>query len=94
MDGVIFDSMPYHAKSWVKAFEEIGIKFSEYKAYLNEGRTGASTIANEFLEQKKEMQPKQKYNNCTNKKSQFESVEILFQCHMHHKYYKNKIVRN
>lgn len=53
MDGVIFDSMPYHAKSWVKAFEEIGIKFSEYKAYLNEGRTGASTIANEFLEQKK-----------------------------------------
>ena len=49
MDGVIFDSMPYHAKSWVIAFVEIGIKFSEYKAYLNEGRTGASTIANEFL---------------------------------------------
>ena len=53
MDGVIFDSMPYHAKAWVKAFEEVGIEFSEYKAYLNEGRTGASTIANEFLEQKK-----------------------------------------
>jgi HAD superfamily hydrolase (TIGR01509 family) len=52
MDGVIFDSMPYHALSWVNAFKQVGINFSEYEAYLNEGRTGASTIHNEFLSQK------------------------------------------
>ncbi len=49
MDGVIFNSMPLHAKAWVKAFAECGIKFSEYQVYLNEGRTGASTIDEEFL---------------------------------------------
>ena len=49
MDGVIFNSMPLHAKAWVKAFAEIGIQFSEYQVYLNEGRTGASTIDEQFL---------------------------------------------
>ena len=52
MDGVIFDSMDYHAKSWVNAFKEVNIEFSEYEVYLNEGRTGASTIQNAFLAQK------------------------------------------
>ncbi len=49
MDGVIFNSMPLHANAWVKAFSEIGIQFSEYQVYLNEGRTGASTIDEQFL---------------------------------------------
>ncbi len=48
MDGVLFDSMPYHAKAWTKAMQELGIPFTEYDAYLHEGRTGASTI-NEFF---------------------------------------------
>lgn len=48
MDGVIFNSMPLHAKAWVKAFAECGVKFSEYQVYMNEGRTGASTIDEEF----------------------------------------------
>jgi HAD superfamily hydrolase (TIGR01509 family) len=48
MDGVIFNSMPLHAKAWVKAFAECGIQFSEYQVYLNEGRTGASTIDEQF----------------------------------------------
>lgn len=48
MDGVLFDSMPYHAKSWVHAMGEVGIPFTEYKAYLNEGRTSASTIDSEY----------------------------------------------
>ncbi len=49
MDGVLFDSMPGHAKAWKYAFETVGIQFSEYEAYLNEGRTGASTIDNAFM---------------------------------------------
>lgn len=49
MDGVIFNSMPLHAKSWVKAFADCGIEFTEYQVYLNEGRTGAATVDEQFL---------------------------------------------
>lgn len=48
MDGVLFDSMPWHAKAWVHAMQSMGMPFTEYQAYLNEGRTGASTIDSEF----------------------------------------------
>ncbi|MDR0332915.1 MAG: HAD hydrolase-like protein [Dysgonamonadaceae bacterium] len=46
MDGVLYDSMPAHAKSWLQTMEEFGIKnttLEEY--YLHEGRTGSSTIS-------------------------------------------------
>ena len=49
MDGVLFDSMPYHASAWVKAMNEIGIPFTTYEAYMNEGRTGDSTIDGAFM---------------------------------------------
>lgn len=45
MDGVLYDSMPFHANAWHKLFTELGIKNSnpdEY--YLYEGMTGADTI--------------------------------------------------
>lgn len=48
MDGVLFDSMPYHATAWVKAMTDIGIPFTEHEAYMNEGRTGHSTIDGAF----------------------------------------------
>ncbi|GET32734.1 beta-phosphoglucomutase [Prolixibacter bellariivorans] len=44
MDGVLYDSMGHHAASWTKAFTEAGIHFHEELAYLNEGRTGSSTV--------------------------------------------------
>lgn len=44
MDGVLFDSMKYHARAWTNAMHDIGITFSEYEGYMNEGRTGHSTI--------------------------------------------------
>lgn len=44
MDGVLFDSMPYHAKSWHEVCEEYGLPMSPEEAYLHEGRTGAATI--------------------------------------------------
>ncbi|MDR1678902.1 MAG: HAD-IA family hydrolase [Prevotellaceae bacterium] len=49
MDGVLFDTMPYHARAWTQAMTEVGLPFNEYEAYLNEGRTGASTIDTEFV---------------------------------------------
>ena len=44
MDGVLFDSMPNHAASWVKTMNQIGADFLPEEAYLHEGRTGEATI--------------------------------------------------
>ena len=52
MDGVLFNSMPAHAKAWVGAMSEQGIAFQEYQVYMNEGRTGHATINDLFLAQK------------------------------------------
>ena len=49
MDGVLFDSMPFHAKAWQQAMNKFGLEFSLYDAYMNEGRTGDSTIDEMFL---------------------------------------------
>jgi len=43
-DGVLFNSMPYHAKAWELAMSERGLPFTAQDAYRNEGRTGASVI--------------------------------------------------
>lgn len=44
MDGVLFNSMPYHARAWHKAMADFGLDLSEEEAYMHEGRTGFSTI--------------------------------------------------
>ena len=44
MDGVLYDSMPYHAKAWKMMCDETGIDAVEDEFFAYEGRTGASTI--------------------------------------------------
>ena len=44
MDGVLYDSMPSHAKAWHRAMADFGYDLPEQEAYMHEGRTGASTI--------------------------------------------------
>ncbi len=44
MDGVLFDSMPHHAKAWHRAMQEFGLDLPEAEAFLHEGRTGKGTI--------------------------------------------------
>ena len=44
MDGVLFDSMPYHAEAWSQVMTNAGFNFSKEDVYMNEGRTGADTI--------------------------------------------------
>lgn len=44
MDGVLYDSMKNHEYTWVESFKSVGINFLPEQAYLNEGRTGYSTI--------------------------------------------------
>lgn len=48
MDGVLFDSMPLHAKSWIKALGEYGIDLPEQEPYLNEGSTAFYTVQKMF----------------------------------------------
>lgn len=49
MDGVLYDSMKFHADAWVTAMNDIQIPFTHYEAYMNEGRTGHSTIDGAFM---------------------------------------------
>lgn len=44
MDGVLFDSMPNHARTWAQVCTEFGLKMEPREAYMHEGRTGAATI--------------------------------------------------
>lgn len=44
MDGVLFNSMPYHADAWHKVMERHALHLSPEEAYMHEGRTGAATI--------------------------------------------------
>ena len=43
-DGVLFNSMPDHAKAWELAMNENGLPFTALQTYRNEGRTGPSVI--------------------------------------------------
>lgn len=56
MDGVLFDSMPVHVKAWTQAFNDVDIPITEYEVYMNEGRTGASTIT-KFYKRFKNREP-------------------------------------
>ena len=51
MDGVLFDSMPFHAEAWSKVMTDAGFNFSREDVYMNEGRTGADTINTASIEQ-------------------------------------------
>ena len=44
MDGVLFDSMPLHAKSWAKVSADFGLHMTPEDVYMYEGRTGFATI--------------------------------------------------
>ena len=47
-DGVLFNSMPFHAQSWELAMNEYGLPFTAEQTYRKEGRTGASVIAEAY----------------------------------------------
>ena len=44
MDGVLYDSMPFHVKAWSEVATRHGLAFDPGNFYLWEGRTGDSTI--------------------------------------------------
>jgi HAD superfamily hydrolase (TIGR01509 family) len=44
MDGVLYDSMKYHARAWKQTMSEYGLPATFDEFYLHEGRTGGDTI--------------------------------------------------
>ncbi len=44
MDGVLYDSMPMHARAWKQVMDHAGIPATVEEFFLYEGSTGASTI--------------------------------------------------
>ena len=44
MDGVLYDSMPYHARSWHSSMARLGINMVPEEAYEYEGMRGVETI--------------------------------------------------
>lgn len=49
LDGVILDSMKYHAQAWILAFKEFGLTFREEEIYLHEGAIELETAKPLFL---------------------------------------------
>lgn len=45
MDGVLFDSMPKHARAWHQTLLEIGYDVPESAFFLHEGRISSSTVS-------------------------------------------------
>lgn len=44
MDGVLYDSMPAHERSWLETAETYGLPMSQTDVYMFEGQTGGQTI--------------------------------------------------
>lgn len=44
MDGVLYDSMPNHARAWHESMSAFGIEMSEQEAYACEGMRGVEVI--------------------------------------------------
>jgi len=49
LDGVLLDSMPYHAQAWILAFKSFGLDFSEEEIYLHEGAIELESAKSLFL---------------------------------------------
>ncbi len=49
LDGVILDSMKYHARAWIEAFSQFGLSFTEEEIYLHEGAIELDTARSLFI---------------------------------------------
>ena len=51
MDGVLYDSMPNHARCWQEAMRKFGLKMTVDDVYATEGMRGVETITQMVKEQ-------------------------------------------
>lgn len=50
MDGVIVDSMQYHANAWIEVFREYGLFLTREEVFKREGMSGVESIIDIFRE--------------------------------------------
>ena len=55
MDGVIVDSMKYHAIAWISVLKKYGLNLTEIDIFKREGMTGLSSIKDIFIEKQVDM---------------------------------------
>lgn len=55
MDGVLIDTMPYHARAWQMAFQSAGLEISPQEVYEREGESGPEAV--EFFFRKRGLDP-------------------------------------
>lgn len=48
LDGVILNSMPYHAQAWIEVFSDLNLKFNEEEIYFYEGAIEFETVKSLF----------------------------------------------
>lgn len=48
MDGVLYNSMPSHAKAWTETLKEHDLEIPEFEPYMNEGSTAFFTVRKMF----------------------------------------------
>lgn len=81
MDGVLYNSMPHHAKAWNKAMEEYGLTMTEEDAFAMEGMRGVETIQQIATKQWGKLLSEEEcmeiYNRKTEVYNQFPVAELI-----------------
>lgn len=82
MDGVLYDSMPAHAKSWQQTMQEFGFKSTTSEEfYYHEGRIGRATInlitEREFGRKATQEEVKEIYGRKTKLFNQYNSGKVI-----------------
>ncbi len=74
MDGILVDSMPYHADAWIIVFSEIGIYINRQDIYEIEGSNHEGIIKLVFEKAKRKPKPEDFYELSSKKKEIFERI--------------------
>jgi HAD superfamily hydrolase (TIGR01509 family) len=82
MDGVIVDSMRFHAAAWKQVLGEYGVLVNDIDIYLREGMSGRQSVEDIFFEYGRAFPDERMFQNLIDKKhALFESNQIvLYPC--------------
>ncbi|MDR1224950.1 MAG: HAD-IA family hydrolase [Tannerella sp.] len=81
MDGVLYDSMPNHARSWAMVMQSHGFNMTPEEAYLHEGRTGDDTINIISKRERKAVEPEERKKIYREKTEAFSSCPPVLPMH-------------
>lgn len=77
MDGVLIDSMPYHARAWINVLDELGIRITREDVYAREGEPGAVSLSNFLIQKGIDPQPELIRDLLARKERLFKQTTVL-----------------